>query len=109
MYYCIHEFYMKKTHFAITLLMTSSLYYSQKVPKKDTSKEAQIEGVIITKTKKAVEQKADRTIFDFSEQTNLNSGSVLEGMKSYLVLLFRMLLVCFIREKCWMYIWTEDL
>ncbi|MEI3788928.1 outer membrane beta-barrel protein [Chryseobacterium sp. CCNWLW24] len=44
-------------------------------------KEKQIEGVVITKTKKAVEQKADRTIFDFSEQPQLNNGNVLEGIK----------------------------
>ena len=37
--------------------------------------------VTITKTKKAVEQKADRTIFDFSEQPNLNTGTALEGIK----------------------------
>lgn len=44
-------------------------------------KEKQIEGITITKTKKAVEQKADRTIFDFSEQPQLNNGNVLEGIK----------------------------
>lgn len=43
--------------------------------------EKQIDAVTITKTKKAVEQKADRTIFDFSEQPNLNNGNLLEGMK----------------------------
>ncbi len=30
---------------------------------------------------KAVEQKADRTIFDFSEQPQLNSGTALDGIK----------------------------
>ncbi|MCJ8154498.1 outer membrane beta-barrel family protein [Chryseobacterium sp. SSA4.19] len=44
-------------------------------------KEKEIEGVVLTKTKKAVEQKADRTIFDFSEQPQLNNGNVLEGIK----------------------------
>ncbi|MBK1895024.1 outer membrane beta-barrel family protein [Chryseobacterium paridis] len=44
-------------------------------------KEKQIEEVVMTKTKKAVEQKADRTIFDFSEQPQLNNGNVLEGIK----------------------------
>lgn len=46
-----------------------------------TSNESKIEGVTIVKTKKAVEQKADRTIFDFSEQPQLNTGSALEGIK----------------------------
>lgn len=45
------------------------------------TKEKQIEAVTITKTKKAVEQKADRTIFDFSEQPQLNNGNLLDGMK----------------------------
>lgn len=37
--------------------------------------------VSIVKEKRAIEQKADRTIFDFAGQAHLNSGSVLEGMK----------------------------
>lgn len=69
---------MKKTLFAISLI--SSLFaFSQE--KNNTSKEKQIEGIVITKTKKAIEQKADRTIFDFSEQPQLNTGNVLEGIK----------------------------
>ena len=54
--------------------------FSQEKTKSET-KEKDIEGVTITKFKKAIEQKADRTIFDFSEQPSLNSGSVMEGMK----------------------------
>ncbi|CAA7195391.1 outer membrane beta-barrel family protein [Chryseobacterium potabilaquae] len=70
---------MKKTVFILSLLI-HTVAYSQE---KSTSqvKEKQIEGVTITKTKKAVEQKADRTIFDFSEQPQLNNGNVLEGIK----------------------------
>lgn len=49
--------------------------------KNNKPQEKQLEGVVITKTKKAVEQKADRTIFDFSEQPQLNNGNVLEGIK----------------------------
>ncbi|MBF4519530.1 TonB-dependent receptor [Flavobacterium sp. ANB] len=41
----------------------------------------ELDEVLITKNKKAIEQKADRTIFDFSSQAHLNSGSVLEGLK----------------------------
>jgi len=46
-----------------------------------TEKEVELNEITITHRKKAVEQKADRTIFDFSEQAHLNSGSVLEGLK----------------------------
>jgi hypothetical protein len=71
---------MKKLLFISTFLI-STFYFSQK--KFDTLKnsEKNIEGVVITQIKKAVEQKADRTIFDFSEQPSLNSGTVMEGMK----------------------------
>jgi outer membrane receptor protein involved in Fe transport len=62
------------------LILGSIFTYAQEKPDNQT-KEKQIEGVTITKTKKAVEQKADRTIFDFSEQPQLNNGNVLEGIK----------------------------
>jgi hypothetical protein len=72
---------MKRNFIIATgLLFISQLGFSQTI-KNDTAKEKQIDGVTITKTKKAVEQKADRTIFDFSEQPSLNSGSVIEGVK----------------------------
>ena len=58
--------------FAITLNN-----FAQETPKKTT----ELESVSITKTKKAIEQKADRTIFDFASQSQLNSGSVLEGLR----------------------------
>ncbi|MEG0927674.1 MULTISPECIES: TonB-dependent receptor domain-containing protein [Chryseobacterium] len=70
---------MKKTIFALSLI-TSVCAFSQE-KSNNTTNEKQIEGVVITKTKKAVEQKADRTIFDFSEQPQLNNGNVLEGLK----------------------------
>lgn len=70
---------MKKTIFALSLLGSVFVFSQEK--SNNTTKEKQIEGVIITKTKKAVEQKADRTIFDFSEQPQLNNGNVLEGIK----------------------------
>ncbi|MFZ4679268.1 MAG: TonB-dependent receptor domain-containing protein [Flavobacterium sp.] len=44
-------------------------------------KVTELKEVTITKEKKAIEQKADRTIFDFAGQAHLNSGSVLEGLK----------------------------
>ncbi|MCT2408272.1 outer membrane beta-barrel family protein [Chryseobacterium antibioticum] len=71
---------MKKTILALSLL-GSFFAYSQEKSSNNAEKEKQIEGVVITKTKKAVEQKADRTIFDFSEQPQLNNGNVLEGIK----------------------------
>lgn len=71
---------MRKTIFTLSLL-ASFFAYSQEKNNNIPDKEKQIEGVVITKTKKAVEQKADRTIFDFSEQPQLNNGNVLEGIK----------------------------
>ena len=48
----------------------------------ETEKKAvELNEVSIVKVKKAVEQKADRTIFDFANQPSLNSGSVLDGIK----------------------------
>lgn len=70
---------MKKQIVLLSLLV-SVLGYTQEAPKAKTS-EKQIEEVTIKKTKKAVEQKADRTIFDFSEQPTLNTGTALEGIK----------------------------
>ena len=73
---------MKKTLFTLSIL-GSILGFSQEAKDNNDSKlkEKEIESVVITKTKKAVEQKADRTIFDFSEQPSLNSGSLMEGVK----------------------------
>ena len=70
---------MKKSFMLLTAA-TSFYALGQQAPKEST-KEKQIEGVTITATKKAVEQKADRTIFDFSEQPTLNSGTLMEGVK----------------------------
>ena len=71
-----------KSTLAISVLFLSQIYFAQETPKKESdTKEKQIDEVTITKMKKAVEQKADRTIFDFSEQPNLNSGTLMEGLK----------------------------
>lgn len=70
---------MRKTIIALSFLGTIFTFAQEKT--NTQVKEKQIEGVVITKTKKAVEQKADRTIFDFSEQPQLNNGNVLEGIK----------------------------
>ncbi|MDQ0592474.1 outer membrane receptor protein involved in Fe transport [Chryseobacterium ginsenosidimutans] len=70
---------MKKTILVISVIGSMFTYAQEN--NTNQVKEKQIEGVTITKTKKAVEQKADRTIFDFSEQPQLNNGNVLEGIK----------------------------
>lgn len=70
---------MKKTIFALSVLGSVMIFSQEK--SSPQIKEKQIEGVVINKTKKAVEQKADRTIFDFSEQPHLNNGTLMEGVK----------------------------
>jgi len=70
---------MRKTILALSVL-GSVIAFAQEKPNSQI-KEKEIEGVVMTKTKKAVEQKADRTVFDFSEQPHLNNGNVLEGIK----------------------------
>lgn len=70
----------KKILIAVAFLALSQNYFGQDT-KKETIKEKEIEGVNLVKTKKAVEQKADRTIYDFSEQPHLNSGNTLEGLQ----------------------------
>lgn len=71
---------IKKLTAAVVALLFSQLYFAQEKPNSEP-KEKDIEGVVITKTKKAIEQKADRTIFDFSEQAHLNTGSAMDGIK----------------------------
>ena len=69
---------MKKIFILQALFFASVLQLAAQ----ETSKKAEeLKEVTITKTKKAIEQKADRTIFDFASQPSLNSGSVLEGLK----------------------------
>lgn len=70
---------MKKIILVLSFLGITVIHAQEKT--NNQVKEKQIEEVVMTKTKKAVEQKADRTIFDFSEQPQLNNGNVLEGIK----------------------------
>ena len=59
---------LKKNYIiAIGFLFTTTSVFSQNT-KNETLKEKQIDGVTLTKAKKAVEQKADRTIFDFQNK-----------------------------------------
>ena len=69
---------MKKTFLFPTLLFSAFLQLSAQ---ENSKKPQELKEVTITKTKKAVEQRADRTIFDFANQPSLSSGSVLEGLK----------------------------
>lgn len=69
---------MKLKFFIIILFFSSFItVFAQEKKEKVT----ELKEVTITKEKKAIEQKADRTIFDFAGQAHLNSGSVLEGLK----------------------------
>lgn len=68
---------MKKRIILSGLLFCSLYSYAQKTE----VKEKKLQEVVIQKNKKAVEQKADRTIFDFSEQAHLNNGNLMEGIK----------------------------
>ena len=70
-----------KKQIAVLSLLISAMGWAQESKPQTQKKEKEIKEVTITKTKKAVEQKADRTIFDFSEQPNLNTGTALEGIK----------------------------
>lgn len=67
---------MKKIALLLTLISVSVLSAQEKL--NDTVKLKEVE---IKKERKAIEQKADRTIFDFASQSHLNSGTVLEGIK----------------------------
>jgi hypothetical protein len=62
---------------------TSAQTTPEIVPEKTT----ELNEVTIVKTKKAVEQKADRTIFNFADQPSINKGSVMEGIKKLPVLI----------------------
>jgi hypothetical protein len=65
----------------IVVLLTNLLFvYSlsaQETPKKTT----ELNEVSVTKTKKAIEQKPDRTIFSIADQPNLNAGTLMETIK----------------------------
>ncbi|SER58631.1 Outer membrane receptor for ferrienterochelin and colicins [Flavobacterium frigoris] len=73
---------MKKIYLVALIAIGSfSTLSAQTTPEKAPEKTTELNEVAIIKTKKAIEQKADRTIFDFAGQASLNTGSVLEGIK----------------------------
>lgn len=72
---------MKLTIYLVVFLFFSSTITGQVATSKDSIKTTELKEVVVGVKKKAIEQKADRTIFDFTEQAHLNSGSLLEGLK----------------------------
>jgi len=64
-----------------TLLLCSIGMFAQNENDSIAETKTELNEVVVEKKKKAVERKADRTIFDFSEQAHLNAGSLLEGLK----------------------------
>jgi hypothetical protein len=69
---------MIKKIFSSLFLLTGILTINAQ---ENPEKAVELNEVAIIKTKKAIEQKADRTIFDFASQPSLNSGSVMEGIR----------------------------
>lgn len=65
---------------SLSILAFQFVVAQQETPK-DTIKTTELNEVVLQAKKKSIEQKADRTVFDFSEQSHLNSGSVMEGLK----------------------------
>ena len=72
---------IKKFWSIIGLFSFSVISLNAQVQESKIEREVELDEVTLVQKKKAIEQKADRTIFDFSEQAHLNSGSVLEGLK----------------------------
>jgi hypothetical protein len=70
-----------KYFLTLTVVLFSQLIIAQNETSKDTIKTAELKEVVVGSKKKSIDQRADRTIFDFSEQSHLNSGSLMEGLK----------------------------
>ena len=70
-----------KYFLTLTAVLLSQLIIAQSETSKDTIKTSELKEVVVGSKKKSIEQRADRTIFDFSEQSHLNSGSLMEGLK----------------------------
>ncbi|MFD2600566.1 TonB-dependent receptor domain-containing protein [Flavobacterium suzhouense] len=70
-------------HLFTTILLATSFSIFSQENTTDTIKkmDKELDEVVIQKNKKAVERKADRTIYNFSDQSHLNSGSLMEGLK----------------------------
>jgi hypothetical protein len=70
-----------KYFLTFTVVLLSQFSIAQNETPKDTIKTAELKEVVVGSKKKSIDQRADRTIFDFSEQSHLNSGSLMEGLK----------------------------
>ena len=70
-----------KNVFIFCSLLFFHISFAQEETKKDSILTTELKEVVVQSKKKNIEQKADRTIFNFSEQSHLNSGSVMEGLK----------------------------
>lgn len=70
-----------KYFLTLTTVLLSQLIIAQSETSKDTIKTSELKEIVVGSKKKSIEQRADRTIFDFSEQSHLNSGSLMEGLK----------------------------
>lgn len=66
--------------FFIISILTLQAQDSTKV-KQEKIKEHKIEVVVIKEERKAIEQKADRTIFNLAGQADLNNGTLMDAMK----------------------------
>jgi len=78
---------MKKIISFLLLAISAGAFAQDNTTAKDSVKDKEAEmknelnEVVLEKKKKAVERKADRTIFNFEGQAHLNSGSLMEGLK----------------------------
>ena len=70
-----------KYFLTLTTVLLSQIIIAQSETSKETIKTSELKEVVVGSKKKSIEQRADRTIFDFSEQSHLNSGSLMEGLK----------------------------
>lgn len=74
---------MKFTFSCLLLLASFAAFSQDNTTVNDTIKEmeTELDEVVVEKKKKAVERRADRTIYNFEDQPHLNSGSLQEGLK----------------------------
>lgn len=99
---------MKNKIIILGMLALSISAFAQETGSKEKSREKEIQGWAWPK-QKAVEQKPDRTIFDFSEQPNLNSGTTLEGIKKLPGMVVTDIAGMMYQESLWLYLWTDVL
>jgi Outer membrane protein beta-barrel family len=69
--------FIKTLFFSFLILNFSVQFFAQESKEKTN----ELKEVTITKTKKAIEQKPDRTIFNIADQPNLSAGTLMETMK----------------------------